>query len=174
VHAVIGGGCFALAFLIFSQQLTYQKLEITTPPTAGGLPQLNDELAKRYATQQVDYLKSQPFVDDAIAAVYGSVNRPVMVSVAAFEKKPSEAEKSSFVQDFSAQLRTLGATGTSATYSAGDLGSQMGCTSVTPTREPASVCAWLDDWTLGYVIAPGLSSDELAGLTRQIRSDVED
>lgn len=174
-HAVTGGLLLALSAVMFVQhQAMYQKLDITTPTTAAGLPRVHDAEFDRWAAQNLYMLKRHPLTEKAMTAVYGRTERPVFVAAATLSEEPSDAAARNFPEEFFIGMRRAQQlTGTTEPHPAGDRGGHMGCTFMTSENSPIGACAWIDDWTFGYVAVRGGSTAAVAELTRDIRADVE-
>jgi len=173
-YAVGGAVLLVLGAVMWAQhQQKYRELGITTPSTVAGLPRFHDAKLDGAIARSVAMLERDPTVDRAMAAFYGSRERPVFVAAAALSGEPDDATASGYPGEFLVQLRrTYQIAGRSEPYPPGARGGHMSCMRASP-GVPAGVCVWIDDWTLGYVQAPADSLAELAELTRDIRADVE-
>lgn len=174
-YAVIGGVFLLVSAVMWWQHQTrYQELGVTTPPTAGGLPRLHHAEYDRVVARHLNALERDPTVEEGMAAVYGSPERPVFVAAGTLSQEPSDTTASGLPGEFFVQLRRKGRLpGRSEPHPPGVRGGHMSCMRLASATPPSAACIWVDDWTLGVVAMPGASTAEVAELTRNIRVDVE-
>lgn len=146
---------------------------ISMPSQVGELRRDDSDLAKEHAGDLVAILRAQiAGLDNSGGAVYtvpsGDATRSVMLVAGATVLWNPEAELDAvlgFVSESSEDpLKEL------KEVDAGPLGGVMKCGTTQMDASPMAVCGWADHGSIALALFPARSTDEAAGLMRDLRA----